>query len=281
MRTEERHPETAGLATMPAEEIVRLMSHEDERAVEAVRAAASDICVAIEWVTNAYNSGGKVLYIGAGTSGRIAATDVSEISQCFGIEPGRFVAVVAGGAFMESVPGAEDDTDAARRDLDIAVRAPVRYAAGSALVEMPSDRAAKHLVIGISASGRTPYVLEAIRYAKTRGASTIGIANNPGAPLLLRADHGILLDTGPEVIAGATRLKAGTAQKMALNMISVGAMAQCGKIRDNLMTNLVPMSDKLRLRAIRIVMTQLGLDEAAAKKRLEESNWNLPVALGS
>ncbi|MCW5947313.1 MAG: N-acetylmuramic acid 6-phosphate etherase [Fimbriimonadales bacterium] len=281
MRTEERHPDTAGLAAMATDDIVRKMSTEDEKAVEAVKAAIPDICVAAEMVAETYSSGGKVVYVGAGTSGRIAATDVSEISQCYGIEPGRFQVLIAGRAFMQSVSGAEDDTEAAHKDLNAALTSPVRIGEGVAVVQAQVDRLPADLVIGVSASGRTPYVVEAIRYAARRGAKTIGIANNPGAPLLHESEHSILLDTGPEVIAGATRLKAGTAQKMALNMISVAAMAKCGRIKDNLMTHLAPMNDKLRLRAIRIVMSQLGLDESAAKKRLEDASWNLPAALGS
>ncbi len=281
MRTEERHPETAGLAAKPVDEIVRLMSAEDARAVEAVKKAAAAICAAAEMVADTYKSGGKVVYVGAGTSGRIAATDVSELCQCFGIEAGRFAAIIAGGSFTSTVPGAEDDTEAAHRDLAAALFSAPMPGAAYAAVSPPAAGIYRSLVIGVSASGRTPYVVESIRYAKSKSATTIGIANNPGAPLLHEADHPILIDTGPEVIAGATRLKAGTAQKMALNMMSVGAMAKCGRIQDNLMTHLAPMSDKLRLRAIRIVMTQLELSEDAAKQRLEEANWNLPAALGS
>ncbi|MEO7453166.1 MAG: N-acetylmuramic acid 6-phosphate etherase [Fimbriimonadales bacterium] len=260
MSTEESHPKTNGLDQMSASDLAKVIAGENAVAVGAALAAHEGLAKAIEWVAEAFQAGGRTVYVGAGTSARIAAADAAEMPPTFGVEPGRFLAIVAGNAATQAVEGAEDDTEAAQRAIDdLAIET-------------------RDVVIGISASGRTPFVIAAITAAKTR---TIGIANNPNSPLLEAADLGILLDTGPEVLTGSTRLKAGTAQKIALNTISTGAMVLAGRVRGNAMSHMTPKNDKLRARAIRIVSTSLGISESDASKKLENANWDLPKALAS
>ena len=236
------------------------MSDEADDAAMAVRNVAHDIAKAIEAVAKSFQAGGSILYVGAGTSGRLAAMDAAEMPPTFGIERERFATLIAGNANLNSVEGAEDDLEQARKDFDAI-----------------ANKAA--LVIGISASGSTPYVCEIIRIARSQGMQTIGIANNRGAPLLHNCDIPILLDTGPELIAGSTRLKAGTAQKICLNAISTGAMVLCGRVSGSLMTHMTPVNEKLRRRAVNIVMQHSGVEENAARERLERANWDLPAAL--
>lgn len=258
MNTEDGHPKTNRLDRMSSTQLAKLLTEENSVAVSAAVAAHSQIAQAIEWVAKAFRDGGRVIYVGAGTSGRIAASDAAEMPPTFGVEPGRFVALIAGAAIDAAKEGAEDDTDAAHREM---------------LALDPKD---PDLVVGISASGRTPYVLTAIQAAHTR---TIGIANNPGSPLLTISDLSVLLDTGPEVLTGSTRLKAGTAQKIALNAISTGAMILAGRVQGNHMSHMTPTNEKLRRRAVAIVATTFDLSEDAATVRLEAAGWDLPTAL--
>ncbi|MCH8273294.1 MAG: N-acetylmuramic acid 6-phosphate etherase [Armatimonadetes bacterium] len=283
MRTEERNPASENLDRMSPVEIVRLMSREDEQVGRAVLAAEEEIVRAIEAVADCYGRGGTTIYVGAGTSGRVAGLDVAELPPTFGVEPGRFVVLAPGGTLGSADEAAEDNRNQARRDLENLLRSlgPGARRGEEAVVRMPAGAPVRssHLAVGITASGTTPYVLEAISCAAENGLPTIGVCNNPGAPLLDAVDIPVLLDTGPEVITGSTRLKAGTAQKMTLNMISVGAMVLCGRVRGNLMSHMNPVSEKLRLRAVRIVRTQLGLGETEARRVLEESNWSLSAVL--
>jgi N-acetylmuramic acid 6-phosphate etherase len=258
MSTEGSNPKTANLDKMTPDELAKVIAGENAIAVSATLAAHKDLATAIEWVAEAFLAGGRIIYVGAGTSARIAAADAAEMPPTFGVEPGRFIAVVAGNAATQAVEGAEDDTAAAEREM-------------AALDLQPAD-----IVIGISASGRTPFVLAALAASETR---TIGIANNPGSPLLSVADHAILLDTGPEVLAGSTRLNAGTAQKIALNTISTGAMVLAGRVRGNAMSHMTPKNEKLRQRAVGIVASALGIPDEEALHRLEDAGWNLPAAL--
>ena len=258
MNTEDGHPKTNRLDRMSSTQLAKLLIEENSVAVSAAVASHSQIAQAIEWVAKAFREGGRVIYVGAGTSGRIAASDAAEMPPTFGVEPGRFVALIAGAAIDAAKEGAEDDTDAAHREL------------------MALDPKDPDLVIGISASGRTPYVLTAIQAASTR---TIGIANNPSSPLLAISDLGVLLDTGPEVLTGSTRLKAGTAQKIALNAISTGAMILAGRVQGNQMSHMTPTNEKLRRRAVSIVATTFAVSEDEAAERLEAAGWDLPAAL--
>lgn len=248
---------------MNAQQIVRLMNEEERTVILALEKAADDIALAAEKAARAYQAGGRVVYVGAGTSGRVATMDAAEMPPTFGIDPEYFVAVVAGGneATSQAVEDAEDD----------------RFAAIAAMNDLhltPDD-----IVIGIAASGSTPFVVAAIKHACQKGVWTCGIANNKKGPLLESADHAIYLDTGPEVLTGSTRLKAGTAQKLALNRISTAAMVLSGKVVENLMVDVKAKNAKLKERCARIVteLANVTVDEAAAL--LENHDWNIRSVL--
>jgi N-acetylmuramic acid 6-phosphate etherase len=265
MGTETRNPRSYGLDKMSAQEIVRLMNEEEGAVLRALSSAESSIAVVIEHAAEAFRNGGRVFYIGSGTSGRVATADAAEMPPTFGIEPDRFIAIVSGGnsATTRAVEDAEDDPDAAIRDLNM------------------MGITTKDILIGIAASGTTPFVIAAIRHARQKGVWTCGIANNPRTPVLEEADLGILLETGPEVLTGSTRLKAGTAQKLILNRISTGAMVLNGKVIENLMVDVKAKNIKLRDRCVRIVceLSIATYDEAEAS--LVENNWNIREALDS
>ncbi len=263
MTTESRNPRSIGLDRMSGAEIVRLMNEEEQAVLKALAQAEGSIAEAAAKAAEAFQKGGRVVYVGAGTSGRVALADSAEMPPTFGIEPDRFIALVAGGASAAgtAIENAEDD------DL-----APVEEM--NALRLTPDD-----IVIGLAASGRTPYVIGAVRHARQKGLWTCGIANNPGAPLFDHVDLPILLHTGPEVLTGSTRLKAGTSQKLILNRISTTAMVLSGKVIENLMVDVKATNAKLRERCGRIVvqLTQIPMDEAL--EILEEKDWNVRSAI--
>jgi N-acetylmuramic acid 6-phosphate etherase len=246
-----------------APQIVRLMNHEDARLAGAVALEESAIAAAVEKVAGALSSGGRLIYAGAGTSGRLGVLDASECPPTFGVEPGRVVGLMAGGdrALRLSTEGVEDDRDRGAEDL----------------ATLQPLLTAKDVVVGITASGTTPYVRGALEEADRRGAGTILLCCNPAlkdvAPLV------IAVATGPEVLAGSTRLKAGTAIKMVLNMISTGAMALSGYIFEGRMVGIRPLNQKLRRRAVSIVMILAGVDEQRAVALLEEAKHRIPVAV--
>ena len=248
---------------MDADAIVRLMDEEEHTTLRAVADAAPKLALAATKAAEAFGKGGRVVYVGAGTSGRIATMDAAEMPPTFGIDPSRFAVLLAGGA-SAGVTAKEDAED----DLRAAVEAV------NALDLTPDD-----VLIGIAASGTTPFVVAAIRHARRKGVWTCGIANNPRTPLLEEADLGILLDTGPEVLTGSTRLKAGTAQKMALNRISTTAMVLSGKVVDNLMVDVKPKNEKLRHRCARIVAELTGLSVEESKVVLERNAYSIRAAL--
>ncbi len=221
------------------------------------------LVAAVRLATRALRGGGRLLYVGAGTPGRLAALDAAECPPTFGVDPSRVVAVSAGGeqAARTAVEGAEDDADAGARDL-------------GALRPGPDD-----LVVGITASGRTPYVLAALEAARAAGASTVAVVNNPASPAAARADVAIEVLTGPETLAGSTRLKAGTSQKVALNVISTAAMVGAGHTYGAWMVDVLASNDKLRLRARRILREATGVDDAVALAALEEAGWRTKTAL--
>lgn len=259
MATESRNPRSLGLDKMTASEIVRLMNEEESAVLKALAGAEGPLAVAGEKAAEAFKQGGRIIYVGAGTSGRIAAADAAEMPPTFGIESNRFVAVIAGGtsASDRSVEDAEDDI----------------YASITALNEMGVGR--KDIVIGIAASGSTPFVVSAVHHAQQKGVWTCGIANNRGAALLQIADHAVLLDTGPEVLTGSTRLKAGTAQKLALNRISTVAMVLSGKVIENLMVDVKAKNQKLKERCARIVCELTPATKDEAWELLEQNNWSI------
>lgn len=229
----------------------------------AVGAALPDLARAADAIAARLDAGGRWFYTGAGTSGRLGALDAAELPPTFGTDPALVVALLAGGrrAMFEAVEGAEDDAEAGARDLIAA-----GLGAGDA-------------VVGIAASGGTPYVRGALKEAKARGALTISVVCRPGTPLLAEAEIGILLDTGREVLAESSRLKAGTAQKIALNMLSTAVMAKRGLVYEGEMVAMQPTNEKLRKRAIRIVAQLAATSEENAEGFLRRVNWHLPSAL--
>jgi N-acetylmuramic acid 6-phosphate etherase len=263
MGTESRNPRSYGLDKMSAREVVRLMNEEEHAVFRIMTASEEAIAVAIEHAAKAFREGGRIFYIGSGTSGRIATADAAEMPPTFGIDPEHFVAVVSGGsvATSQAVEDAEDDPVASIQALNLMGLNP------------------KDIVIGIAASGTTPFVLSAIKHARQKGVWTCGIANNKGTPVLAEAEHAILLDTGPEILTGSTRLKAGTAQKMCLNRISTGAMVLNGKVIENLMVDVKAKNIKLRDRCIRIVCELSTATRDEAQEALEASEWSIRYAL--
>jgi len=263
--TEQSNPHSAHLDELSARELVNLFAAEERSVQEAIAQCASPLAEAIEIVTFALKNGGRLFYVGAGTSGRLGVLDASEIPPTFGAATDLVQAIIAGGAaaLHRSVEGAEDD----------------RGAGAFAL----SERGVKEtdVVIGITASGRTPFVFGALERAKSVGAKTALLTCNPNRVRPVKFDIEIDLPTGPEIVTGSTRLKAGTATKVALNIISTGAMIQLGKVRGNLMVDLQTTNAKLRDRAIRIVAQATGCDEASARARLQESSWNVRAAIES
>ena len=243
--TESRNPHSESIDALSPIEIVRLMNSEDAKVVEAVGAEADSIARAIEWAADRFRRGGRLIYAGAGTSGRLGVLDAAECPPTFSTPPEMVVGLIAGGpdALTRAVEGAEDDPDRGAADI-------------AALGVGAHD-----LVVGIATSGRTPYVLGAVREARRRGAATVGLACNRPSLLGAEVDLEIAPLVGAEVISGSTRLKAGTATKMILNMISTGAMVQIGKTLGNRMVDLRPTNEKLRIRSRRILREIAGVDD--------------------
>ena len=261
--TEAANPATRDLDLLPALEQARLMNAEDGRVAEAVAAALPAVATAIQRIAECLGRGGRLIYVGAGTSGRLAALDAAECPPTFGTDPEMVQAVVAGGpgAMIAPVEGAEDNARAGAREMDTR--------------RVGSDDA----VVGIAASGETPFTVGAVRRARERGAWTAGVACNAGSSLEAACDLAIVLLVGPEVIAGSTRLKAGTAQKLVLNMLSTLAMVRLGKVYGNLMVDLRATNAKLRRRAARIVAAAARVDEGGAESALNEAGGRVPVAI--
>jgi N-acetylmuramic acid 6-phosphate etherase len=261
--TERRNPASATIDAMSALEIAQTMNAEDATVASAVAREVSQIACAIEGIAARLRAGGRLIYIGAGTSGRLGVLDASECPPTFSTPPEMVVGVIAGGptALTRSIEGAEDDPAQGRADVE------------------RLDLNAADALVGIAASGRTPYVLGAVAYAKGRGALTIGLTCNAATPLHAACEITITPVVGPEVIAGSTRLKAGTAQKMVLNMLSTGAMILLGKTYGNLMVDVQPTNTKLRNRAVTIVREATGLTEPAAATLLRESNDEVKTAI--
>jgi len=263
MGTEDNNIRTRDIDKMDTLKIVETIHLEDIRAYEAVGCAKESIAKVIDSIYERVNAGGRVFYIGAGTSGRIAAQDVAELEPTYGIMY-IFYYIMAGGneALAKSKEGAEDDREKAIEELK-----------GYELNE-------KDVVIGITASGRTPFVVAAIEYGKSVGAYTVSITNNRNSVVSKISDYSIVLDTGEEVIQGSTRMKAGTAQKMTLNIISTTLAIKLGKTDGNVMTHMKAFyNEKLKNRAVKILIDKFGIDEEKARKILEMVNYNIPEAL--
>ncbi|MFW6190840.1 MAG: N-acetylmuramic acid 6-phosphate etherase [Candidatus Bipolaricaulota bacterium] len=262
METESRK-KTRDLQAKSTRDLLRLINEEDKKIAEAVRETIPRIKDVINKFVSTFKSGGTIYYVGAGTSGRLGVLDAAEIPPTFGVPDDRVVGLIAGGeeAFTSAQEGREDDR-----------------LAGKKLTE-ENDISEDDLVIGISASGRTPFVLGCLEAADDAGAATASITNNKGQPIVKPSDVSVALETGPEVIAGSTRMKAGTAQKMVLNMISTVSMIKLGKVYDNLMVDVVASNEKLKERARRILRELTEADEVEIEKTLEASNYEVKPAV--
>ena len=261
--TEKRNPRTAAIDTLSALEIITLINDEDAKVAAAVKQELPHIARAVDVIVARLKRGGRLLYFGAGTSGRMGVLDASEIPPTYNTPPEMVQGFIAGGenALRQSAEAAEDDAKA-----------------GAALVQ--SLKVEKNdAVVGIAASGNTPWALGVIAEAKARGAATIGLSCNPGSKLTQAADIVITPVVGPEVIAGSSRMKAGTAQKMALNMLSTASMVQLGKVYGNLMVDVRPTNAKLRRRARRILQEAADVDAETARQTLEATGYQVKPAL--
>lgn len=256
LTTESRNKNTVNLDCMTPEEFVTIMNQEDATVAEAVKKVLPQIAKTISWAVDALHMGGRIVYVGAGTSGRLGILDAAECPPTFGIEPGIVIGLIAGGkeALTRAVENAEDSTTLCEQDLkEIHV-------------------SEKDLIIGLATSGRTPYVIHGLRYANAIGCRTVGISCNENAELSKVAKLAIEAVTGPEVLTGSTRLKAGTAQKMILNMISTGSMVGIGKAYQNLMVDVQQSNEKLVVRAQNIAMEATGCTREEAKQALKKAD---------
>lgn len=263
MTTEARNPRTMSLDQMSTLEIVTAMNNEDSGVPVAVNQVLPQIAQAAQWAELALSNNGRLIYIGAGTSGRLGVLDAVECPPTFGVAPEIVVGLIAGGekAFVKAVEGAEDSRELGRNDLkNIGLNQ-------------------KDIVIGIAASGRTPYVLGGLEYANGIGCKTVGISCNKGSAVGKAAQLAIEVEVGPEVLTGSTRLKAGTAQKLVLNMISTASMVRSGKAYQNLMVDVVQTNEKLRVRAENIVIEATGVERSQARRSIDEANGSVKTAI--
>ena len=263
LTTESRNRAAETLDMKSSLDIVRLINSEDARVALAVKKALPAIAKVVDLIATSIRKGGRLIYVGAGTSGRIAAIDATECPPTFSTPPEMVQYVMAGGvkALGAAVEANEDSREMGVRDM--ARKRPGR----------------KDIVIGVAASGRTPYTVAAVAYAKSLGANTAAVVCNKGSELAAAADIAIEVEVGPEVVSGSTRMKAGTAQKMVLNMLSTGAMARLGYVYGNLMVNVALKNEKLTERAILMVSQAAGVNREKAIKTLKESGKSVPLAL--
>lgn len=261
--TETANARTTDLDTMSLADLLTVMNEEDRSVPVAVAAALPQIEEAVRAIVAARRRGGRLIYVGAGTSGRLGVLDAVECPPTFGTDPGEVLGLIAGGerAFLHAVEGAEDDAGLAVRDLQ------------------DVDLGADDVVVGIAASGRTPYAIGAVEYARSVGATAISVACNTGAEISAHADVAIEIDTGPEVLTGSTRLKAGTAQKLVCNMLSTASMIRTGKVFGNLMVDVRPTNAKLIDRARRIVVAATGADPHRAADAIDRAGGHAKTAV--
>jgi N-acetylmuramic acid 6-phosphate etherase len=261
--TEQRNPASANIDALPTEEVLRIINEEDQKVAPAVAAVIPQIARAVDGIAERLRGGGRLFYIGAGTSGRLGVLDASECPPTFNVPPDLVQGIIAGGeaALVRSSEASEDDPEAGAGDL------------------MARGFGRKDALVGIAASGRTPYVLGAIREARGMGALTVGISCTPDSELSRQAEIAITPLVGPEIITGSTRMKAGTATKLVLNMISTAVMIRLGHVYGNLMVNVQPTNEKLRDRARRIIAEAAGLDYNAAAHWLERAGNNVRAAI--
>ena len=263
LTTESVNPASDAIDQGSAEEIVRLIHQDDLKVAQAVSLVTPAIATAVERIADALRAGGRLVYIGAGTSGRLGVLDASECPPTFNTDPGQVIGIIAGGngALTRAIEGAEDDPAAAEIDLKA-----IRFSAADVLV-------------GIASSGRTPYVIGGLGWARKIGATTIGVVCNSPSEVDAWADILIAPIVGPEIISGSTRMKAGTATKMVLNMLSTGAMIRIGKTYGNLMVDLKATNSKLVIRARRIVARLTGRDESAAAELIDQAGGEVKTAI--
>lgn len=263
MMTETRNPATKNLDQMSTTELLTVMNKEDAEVPKAVAKVIPQIAQTVEWVKEAFNNGGRLFYIGAGTSGRLGVLDASECPPTFSVPPTMVIGIIAGGdhALRNPIEGAEDDPVQGERDL------------------AEHNLNSHDVVVGIAASGRTPYVLGAIDYAKKTGCHTVALVCNKGSEMANRSELSIEVVPGPEVITGSTRLKSGTAQKLVLNMITTASMVGIGKVYQNLMVDVSPSNEKLVVRAENIIMEATGVGREQAKKVLNEAGGSVKLAI--
>ena len=261
--SEGRNPNTFDIDTLSTQGILARINHEDAKVAPAVASELPSIALAVEAATESIRSGGRLVYVGAGTSGRLGILDAAECRPTFSVPDGVVLGIIAGGerALLHAVEGAEDDQDAGKYDLQ-------QINLG------PNDT-----LVGLSASGRTPYVSSALHYAKMLGCKTVAIACNKTAAIFQHADIAISPIVGPEVLTGSTRMKSGSAQKMVLNMISTATMIKLGKTFENLMVDVNATNKKLQARALRIVMQATDCSEHIALEALDGANYNVKVAI--
>ena len=263
MLSEQRNPNTLHIDALSSLEVVTLLNHEDKQVAFAVEKALPQIAQAVEHIVAAFQAGGRLVYMGAGTSGRLGVLDASECPPTFGVPSTMVVGLIAGGetALRNAVEGAEDNREAGEQDL--------RHIHFSH----------KDVLVGIAASGRTPYVIGGLQYAKQLGATTVSLVSNPNAIMSEIADIAITTAVGPEALTGSSRLKSGTAQKMVLNMLTTAAMIRLGKCYQNLMVDVQATNQKLKARAIRIVMQATDCDQTTAEQTLHTINGNAKLAI--
>ena len=261
--TEQRNPNSMHVDSLSALEIVRLMNEEDKQVPLAIEKCLPQIAQAVECIVAAFQQGGRLVYIGAGTSGRFGVLDASECPPTFGVSPEMVKGIIAGGerALRHPIEGAEDSKTHAVVDLQT--------------IQFSS----KDVLVGIAASGRTPYVIGALEYAKSLGSVTVSIASNPNSAMANIVDIAIDTVVGPEVLTGSSRLKSGTAQKLVLNMLTTASMILMGKCYQNLMVDVQASNEKLKARAIRIVMQATDCDKALAEETLKQADQNAKLAI--
>ena len=261
--TEQRNPNSMHVDSLSALEIVQLMNEEDKQVPLAIEKCLPQIAQAVERIVAAFQQGGRLVYIGAGTSGRLGVLDASECPPTFGVSPEMVKGIIAGGerALRHPIEGAEDSKAQAVVDLQT--------------IQLSS----KDVLVGIAASGRTPYVIGALEYAKSLGSVTVSISSNPNSAMANIVDIAIDTVVGPEVLTGSSRLKSGTAQKLVLNMLTTASMILMGKCYQNLMVDVQASNEKLKARAIHIVMQATDCDKALAEETLKQADQNAKLAI--
>ena len=261
--TEQRNPNSMQLDSLSAQELVALINREDQQVALAVEKCLPQITSAVEKIVAAFERGGRLVYVGAGTSGRLGVLDASECPPTYGVKPEMVVGLIAGGdyALRHPIEGAEDNVQQGQADLE------------------EIDFSARDVLVGIAASGRTPYVLGALNYAKQLGATTVSIASNPNSKMAEVADIAIETVVGPEVLTGSSRMKSGTAQKLVLNMLTTASMVLIGKCYQNLMVDVQASNEKLKARALKIVMEATECDNETAANVLAKANGQVKLAI--